>query len=211
MQLAEEYKSQVETAFCKSSGHQESWELRVIISLLVLLFLMPFMMYNIWSFSKKIQLFPLKARAPRLALIQMIYFVLLNLVPLCVEGLVALDIHWEKPDKKYLSRSFLKAIYFLIRSSVMLIYVQRTLLIYANWKVPMDQLYNLFWRVFGNENRSITVCGNHPGIHFDPDLLFSHIHDQFRQNRNGIQQLGHLRACGPRLVHALESYVCRDP
>lgn len=150
-----------ETVFCKSNGHSESWELRVIVSLLVVILALPFMMLNIWKFSKKIQLFPLKARAPRLALVQMIYLVLLNLIPLCVEGLVAIDIHWDQPDKKYISRSILKALYFLIRSSVMLLYVQRTLLVYANWKVPLEQLYNLFWRIFGNETRSIMVSINH--------------------------------------------------
>lgn len=166
MDLREASPNVAETVFCKSNGHHESWELRVIVSMLVVILLLPFMMFNIWSFSKKIQLFPLKARAPRLALIQMIYLVLLNLVPLCVEGLIVADIHWDKPDKKYMSRSFLKAVYFLIRSSVMMIYVHRTLLIYANWKVPMEQLYNLFWRVFGNENRSIIVGQHHQAFVF---------------------------------------------
>lgn len=179
MDLGETYQGVAETVFCKSTGHQESWELRVIISLLVIMLVIPFMMYNIWSFSKKIQLFPLKARAPRLALIQMIYFVVLSLVPLCVEGLVAADVHWDKPDKKYLLRGFLKAIYFLIRSSVMLIYVQRTLLVYANWKVSMEQLYNLFWRVFGNENRSIIVGYSHSGFYFHPSLLPGHLYHSF--------------------------------
>lgn len=164
MELKEDYKSTAETAFCKSNGHQESWELRVLISILILMFLLPVIMYNIWSFSRKIQLFPLKARGPRLALIQMIYFVLLNLLPLAVEGLVTAEMHWDNPDKKYLSRSFIKAIFFLVRFSVYLIYVLRTLLIYANWKVPMDQLYNWFWTVFGNENRSITVLSDNSVI-----------------------------------------------
>ena len=157
MELGEEYKTIAETAFCKSDGHHESWELRVLISILILMFLLPVIMYNIWSFSRKIQLFPLKARGPRLALIQMIYFVMINLLPLAVEGFISADMHWDNPEKKYLTRSFLKAAFFLVRFSVNLIYIFRTLLIYANWKVSMDHLYNWFWAVFGNENRCITV------------------------------------------------------
>lgn len=147
-----------ETTFCRSSGHTESWELKVVITIAVLLFLLPFLMYHIFLFSKKIQLFPLKARGPRLAILQMIYFVLLNLIPLAVEGLVSAGVHWRDESKKYVARSFLKSLYFLTRVSVNLIYVHRTLLIYANWRVPLDKLYNRFWAVFGNETRSMIVA-----------------------------------------------------
>lgn len=146
-----------ETTFCRSSGHKEAWETRVIITIIVLLFLLPFLMYQIFLFSKKIQLFPLKARGPRLALLQMIYFILLNLVPLAVEGLVSAGVDWKDGNKKHVARSFLKSLYFLTKTSVNFIYIHRTLLIYANWRVPIDNLYNKFWAVFGNEVRSIIV------------------------------------------------------
>lgn len=156
--LALDEKADVaETTFCRSEGHSEPWGLRVIITILVLLMLMPFLMYNVFLFSKKIQLFPLKARGPRLVLLQMIYFVLLNLIPLAIEGLVSSEIiNWGKSDRSSL-RNFLKGIYFLTRISVNLIFIHRTLLIYANWKVPLDSLYNRFWAIFGNEIRSIIV------------------------------------------------------
>lgn len=150
-----------ETTFCRSNGHNEIWEVRVIIAVIVLLVLLPFLMYHTFLFSKKIQLFPLKARGPRLALLQMIYFVLINLIPLAVEGLVSAGVKWNDPNKKNVSRRFLKSLYFLTRTSVNLIYIHRTLLIYANWRVPLDKLYNKFWAIFGHEIRSIIVgCGH---------------------------------------------------
>lgn len=146
-----------ETAFCRSSEYTESWELRLVIAILVLLAVLPFLMYQIFLFSKKIQLFPLKARGPRLALLQMIYFILLNIIPLAVEGLISIKNPWKEPNKTYQSRNFLKALYFSTRTSVNLIYIHRTLLVYANWKVPLDKLYNRFWTIFGHEVRSIIV------------------------------------------------------
>ena len=146
-----------ETTFCRSNGHNTEWDIRVVVAIFILMLIQPVLMFNIFTFSKKIQLFPLKARGPRLVLLQMIYFMLLNIIPLAVEGMVSSEIHWNDPKHKYVSRSFLKALYFMIRWSVNLIYLHRTLLIYANWKVPMDTLYNKFWRFFGNELRSIIV------------------------------------------------------
>lgn len=160
MQLSAGDADTREAAFCRSSGSRESLDARVIIAILVLLLALPSLMYSVFVFSKKIQLFPLKARGPRLVLLQMIYFVLLNMIPLIVEVLLASNITWENPsnpNKTYISRRFLKAFYFLTRVSVNLIYVHRTLLIYANWKVPLDSLYNKFWTVFGNETRSLIV------------------------------------------------------
>lgn len=146
-----------EAAFCRSSGRQESLDIQVVIAIFVLLLALPLLMYSIFVFSKKIQLFPLKARGPRLVLLQMIYFVLLSLIPLIVEVILASNTTWDKPNRTYISRRFLKAFYFLVRVSVNMIYVHRTLLIYANWKVPLDSLYNKFWTIFGNETRSLIV------------------------------------------------------
>jgi hypothetical protein len=150
-------KSIGETTFCRSNEHNAEWDIRVVIAIFLLMIILPVLMFNIFAFSKKIQLFPLKARGPKLVLLQMIYFILLNIVPLAVEGLVSSDIDWKSGSHKYVSRSFFKALYFMIRWSVNFIYLHRTLLIYANWRIPLDSLYNKFWMIFGNELRSIIV------------------------------------------------------
>lgn len=108
-----------------------------------------------WKFSRKIQLFPLKGRGPRLALIQMTYFVLLNLIPVTVEVLVASGISWEDDKKSHFSQDFLKGLYFTVRISCYLIVVLRTVLVYANWKIPLEVLLAPVWRVLGQEMKII--------------------------------------------------------
>lgn len=130
---------------------------RVLLTGVVVLLALPAMMLNIWNYSRKIQHFPIKGRAPRLLRIQLINFLILSIAPLVAEVLILSGVKWEDPLETYISRSLVKGIYLLARTSIYLIYILRTLLIYANWKVPMDHLDSRFWRVFGREGNSILV------------------------------------------------------
>lgn len=147
-----------ETVICKQnyqSGNELTWQ--HIILLVVAVGTILTALFGVWSFSKKIQLFPLKGRAPRFVLLQMIYFILLCLIPLLVEGLIASEVNWEGDNQTYLSQVFLKALLSTVRTWVYLAYLFRTLLIYANWMVPFDKLKTRLWHIAGDELSSLLV------------------------------------------------------
>lgn len=145
-----------ETVICQQNYQTElTWQ-HVLLLVVSVSFILAALV-GLWSFSKKTQLFPLKGRAPRFALLQMIYFVLLCLIPLLVEGLIASQVNWEGENQTYLSQVFLKALLSTVRTWAYLAYLFRTLVIYANWKVPFDKLKNQFWRVAGDELSSLLV------------------------------------------------------
>lgn len=147
-----------DTVICKQNyqNHSEiTWE-HIILLVLSVGFILAALV-GVWAFSKKIQLFPLKGRAPRFALLQMIYFILLCFIPLLVEGLVASEVNWEGQTQTYLSQVFLKALLSTVRTWVYLAYLFRTLIIYANWRVPFEKLKSQFWKVAGDELSSLLV------------------------------------------------------
>jgi|JFJP01.1.fsa_nt_gi chromate transport protein ChrA len=81
----------------------------------------------VWSFSRKTQLFPLKGRAPRFVVIQLIYFFMMNFIPVLTEVFLMVGVSWDKDstDDIPMTRQFLKSIYFLFRMWCYLIYVHR--------------------------------------------------------------------------------------
>jgi hypothetical protein len=105
--------------------HMKDWHVWTLLTaaFLVLLVALRF----VWSFSKKTQLFPLKGRAPRFVVIQLIYFFMMNFVPLITEVFLKVGVSWEKEraDDIPMTRQFLKSIYFLFRMWCYLIYVHR--------------------------------------------------------------------------------------
>lgn len=113
-----------ETAICQSN-YDGDRNVLIVLLYIVAIALVILGMFAAWMFSKKTQLFPLKGRAPRFAIIQMFYFILLNLIPLFVEGLIGLQINWNEDsgeNKRYITRDFLKSMYFLLRFWCYLIY-----------------------------------------------------------------------------------------
>lgn len=119
--------NQAQTMICSSNYDKQHTVFVTFLFLLVALLLIATFGF-ILVYSKKIQLFPLKGRAPRLSLIQMIYFVLLNFIPFFIEFLMILGVRWEddsNPQKHFLAKDFLKALYTLIRLSCNLLYIQR--------------------------------------------------------------------------------------
>jgi hypothetical protein len=119
--------NQAQTMICSSNYDQNRTVFVAFLFVLVAAVLVATFAF-ILIYSKKIQLFPLKGRAPRLSLIQMIYFVLLNFIPFFIEFLMILGVRWEddsNPQKHFLAKDFLKALFTLIRVSCNLLYVQR--------------------------------------------------------------------------------------
>lgn len=145
-----------ETVICRSAYDSDlNWPHLFLLCLAVALILAA--LFGIWKFSKKVQLFPLKGRAPRFVLVQMIYFLLLCIIPLLVEGLIASEVNWTGKTTVYLSQVFLKALYATVRTWAYLAYIFRTLVIYANWRVSFDKLKSSVWKVLGNELNSLMV------------------------------------------------------
>lgn len=142
------------TIYCQSD-YDKPW-LLVFTTLLVTCIMISATILT-WKFSRKIQLFPIKGRGPRLAMVQMVYFLLLNLIPVTIELLATAGINWDDDRKVHLSQDFLKGLYFTVRVSCYLIYALRTILVYANWKVPMDALLRPFWQIFGQEMKIIVL------------------------------------------------------
>ncbi len=142
------------TIFCQRD-YEKPWML-VFTTFLVTCIMIAVTMIT-WRFSRKIQLFPIKGRGPRLAMIQMIYFLLLNLIPVIIEVLSTAGITWDDDRKVHLSQDFLKGLYFTIRTGCYMIYALRTVLIYANWKIPMENLLRPLWQIFGNEMKIIVM------------------------------------------------------
>lgn len=146
-----------EAVVCRQDFANSSYTLIVILNLLVLAIILGLVAATL-SFSKKIQLFPLKGRAPRLAILQMMSLIMLSALPLIVEGLVALEA-WPDPQDRRpsLSKNVVKAFYALCRANVYGLYGARGLIIYANWKVKFEKLRSGFWSVFGNEMNLMIV------------------------------------------------------
>ena len=79
------------------------------------------------NFTTKRHLFPVKERAPILALTQAIYFLLLLIVPYLVELFMGLGTKWDadKPKDIPFLRKFLKSLYISLRLTVYLIFLFR--------------------------------------------------------------------------------------
>ena len=87
----------------------------------------------------------------------MIYFVALNLIPITTEVVLSSGMSWKDDKEVHLSQDLLKGFYFTIRVGCYSVYMLRTLIIYANWKVPMESLLTPYWRLFGHEMKLIVL------------------------------------------------------
>jgi hypothetical protein len=76
-------------------------------------------------FSRKLQLFLVKERAPLLALVQLITFLMTILVPYVVELLRASGVKWEENGPENIQRKVFKCLYTAARSICYLIFLFR--------------------------------------------------------------------------------------
>ena len=103
----------------------EEWNSWLLICLACLI--LSLSVHFTWKFSSKIQLFPLKGRAPRFVVIQLVYFIMLNFIPLLTEIFLRIGVNWKKESTAGvpLTREFLKSFYSTMRLSCYLIYIHR--------------------------------------------------------------------------------------
>jgi hypothetical protein len=112
------------------SNHNEGRTFVVIALMILAIFVQLAVVYMTWSVNRKTALFPLKGRAPRLVVIQLIYYLLLGILPILVEFLEIVNVDWgntenSSTEKQYATRKFLKTLIFLARFSVVFIYTFR--------------------------------------------------------------------------------------
>ena len=83
------------------------------------------MLLMIVYFSRKLQLFLVKERAPLLALLQLIFFLMTILVPYVVELLRVFGATWEEKGPDNIERRVFKCLYTVSRSICYLIFLFR--------------------------------------------------------------------------------------
>jgi hypothetical protein len=105
------------TLICRSAYNdaQPRYHLIGAHSIIILTFL--FLTYLIISFSRKRHLFPIRERAPKLAIAQAVSFSLILVVTYIVELMIANNVNWcsETIGNIPFSRRLLKAIYSSMR------------------------------------------------------------------------------------------------
>lgn|SRR3990167_1944592 len=112
------------------SNHYEGRTFVVTALMILAIVVQLGVVYVTWSVNRKTALFPLKGRAPRLMVIQLIYYLILGILPIIVEFLEIVNVDWGKTQdttdtKQYATRRFLKTLIFLARFWVVLIYAFR--------------------------------------------------------------------------------------
>jgi len=85
----------------------------------------------IYMFYSRIHLFPVKERAPRLALFQMIAFTMIVMLVYSVEVLQILGFDWQSIDEASIkiSRRFFKALYMSLSLLTYLMYLPRYIIL----------------------------------------------------------------------------------
>jgi hypothetical protein len=109
------------------------------------------------KFSTKRNLFPIRERAPKLAIIQAISFCMITVIPYITEIVVALGVSWQADATSEIqfSRKFLKALYMTMRVLCYFVFLFRVLVIYTSWKLRNEDAG--MTRLFKNEDSSIVV------------------------------------------------------
>lgn len=119
----------------------------------------------VYYFSKKLDFFLIKERAPKLALIQTITFLFLIIIPFVTEIMLASGVVWEAESKSDipLTRQIVKSLYYVCSTTCYLIFGLRVLVIYCNWKISPKQKSKGLWRFFKSERYCIAVTPSDVG------------------------------------------------
>lgn len=112
------------------TNHYEGRVFVVTLLMILAIIIQIGVIYMTWSVNRKTALFPLKGRAPRLVIIQLIYYLILGILPIIVEFLEIVRVDWGKTEnnnqeKQYATRKFLKTLIFLARLWIIFIYAFR--------------------------------------------------------------------------------------
>jgi hypothetical protein len=93
-------------------------------------------LYILGLYYKKSCLFPIKGRAPILATLQGVCFILTIFIPFMVEGLLRLNVmNWESTNPIPPMRYFYKSLFYILRLMTCIIWVFRTVYICSVWKL----------------------------------------------------------------------------
>lgn len=100
---------------------------KVIIGHIFLIICIIAMTFMIISFSRKRMLFPIRERAPKLAIVQAISFGLITIIPYIAELMIALKVDWDayEEDDIPFNRKLLKSLYMTTRVTCYFVFTFR--------------------------------------------------------------------------------------
>ena len=183
------YREYAQTLVCSSNYYPN---VNYLKSASALIFYFAILIYSIFlmiRFSKKINLFPVRERAPYVALVQGAFFILASLMLLITEVLVLFRVGWnlgdEEQQKGYnltsprsqlsrgdygdlgdivFSRKFIKATWFTMRILSYTLFVVRTGVVFRNWRAKASDnglnVYKGVREMFRNEKECLLVSFN---------------------------------------------------
>lgn len=185
------YEPMVSTMICHQN-YAESKLMNLLIGYFSIVLCICSTVGMIYYFSKKLDFFLIKERAPKLALIQTITFLFLIIIPFVTEIMMASGVVWDASSKSAipLSRKIIKSFYYVCSTTCYLIFWLRVLVIYCNWKIPQKQKQRGMWRFFKSERHCIAVDSADPG---HPPLRPAHDRRVLRHLRRHLHHVPLLR------------------
>lgn len=123
--LKEDNPTEIAHALICGSAYKDGNQPQLIIAQVLIVFSMLLCLFWIYRFIKRMSHFPVKERAPLLALFQSFCFVGIIFIPYLTEYFIE---SWEDVDDDDdipVSRKIFKALYFTVRASCYLIFIPR--------------------------------------------------------------------------------------
>ena len=118
-----------------SNSYKTGNENTLITAHVVICFIFLLALICIGIFIKRMALFPIKERAPKLALLQGILFLMIVVIPYLSDFWVNSWAKADLADQIPMSRKFFKSFYLSMRLFCYFIFGIRTVIIYSNWKL----------------------------------------------------------------------------
>lgn len=125
IRLNQEDPNEIAHAIICGSAYQDENQIQLIIAQVLIIVSMLLCLLWIYKFIKRMSHFPVKERAPWLALFQSFCFLGIIFIPYITEYTIDFWVDVETVDDVPLSRKILKALYFTVRTFSYLIFIPR--------------------------------------------------------------------------------------